>query len=173
MKKHNIYINLYSPRNDTGNSKSLFSRAYLSSYEPEPEWIFDSRATHHMAVHKNMFSSINSCKTEHIFVGNSSPLAVKGQGSVKMKDGMVHSVLYVPNISMLSIYQITNSGVGKTILYTLDSITICEIEDPSQMVAIGKVDLHARLYSFSHFELTSPTNVLLAHSNELSRLCHE
>ena len=58
-------------------------------------------------------------------------------------------------------------------MFTPDSVIIREIEDPSQIVAIGKVDHHARLYSFSHFELTSPTNVLLAHSNELTRLRHE
>ena len=78
MKKHNLNISLSSPSNDTGNAKALFARAYLSSYEPELEWIFDYGATHHMDVHKNMFSSINACKTEHIFVGNSSPLVVKG-----------------------------------------------------------------------------------------------
>ena len=92
-----------------------------------------------------------------------------------MKDGMVHNVLYVPKLStnLLSIYQITNSGAGKTVLFNLDSVIIREIKDPSQIVATGKVDHHARLYSFSHFELTPPTNVLLAHSNELSRLWHE
>ena len=175
MKKHNLNISLSSPNNDTGNAKSLSTRADSSSYEPEPEWIFDYGATHHMAVHKNMFSSINSCKTEHIFVGNSSPLAVKGKVSVEMKDNMVHNVLYVPKLStnLLSIYQITNYGAGKIAPLTPDSVIIHEIEDPSQIVAIGKVDHHAHLYSFSHFELTSPTNVLLSHSNELSRLWHE
>ena len=58
-------------------------------------------------------------------------------------------------------------------MFTPDSVIIREIEDPSQIVAIGKVNHHARLYSFSHFELTYPTSVLLAHSNELSRLWHE
>ena len=92
-----------------------------------------------------------------------------------MKDGMVHNVLYVPKLStnLLSIYQITNSGAGKTVLLTPHSVIIREIEDPSEIVATGKVDHHARLYSFSHFELTSPTNLLLSHSNELSRLWHE
>ena len=71
MKKHNLNILIHSPSNDTGNAKVVSARAYLSSSELEPEWIFDSRATHHMVVHKKMFSYINSCKTEHIFVGNS------------------------------------------------------------------------------------------------------
>ena len=108
MKKHNLNISLSSPSNDTGNAKALSARTDLSSFEPEPEpeWIFDSGATHNMVVHKKLFFSINSCKTEHIFVGNSSPLAIKGQGSVEMKDGMVHNVLYVPKLStnLLSIY---------------------------------------------------------------------
>ena len=121
LKKHNLNVSLSSSSNDTGNAKALSARADLSSSEPEPEWIFDSGATHHMVVHKNLFSSINSCKTKHIFVGNSSPLVVKGKGSVEMKDGMVHNVLYVPKIAtnFLSIYQITNSSAGKTALFTL------------------------------------------------------
>ena len=88
---------------------------------------------------------------------------------------MVHNVLYVPKLStnLLSIYHITNYGAGKTVMFTLDSVIIREIEYPSQIVAIGKVDHHVCLYSFSHFELTSPTIVLLAHSNELSKLWHE
>ena len=175
MKKHNLNICLSSPSNDTWNVKALFARAYLSSSEPKPEWIFDYGATHHMVVHKNLFSSINSCKIEHIFVGNNSPLVVKGQGSIEMKDGIVHNVLHVPKFStnLLSIYQITNSGAGKTVMFTPDFVIIREIEDPSQIVGIGKVDNHVRWYSFSHFELTSPTNLLLSHSNELSRLWHE
>ena len=108
-------------------------------------------------------------------MGKSSPLAVKGKGSVKMKDGMVYNVLYVPKLStnLLSIYQITNSGAGKTVLFTPNSVIIREIEDPSEIVATRKVDHHARLYSFSNFELTYPTNVLISQSNELSILWHE
>ena len=57
MKKQNI--SLSSPINDTGNAKALSARADLSSSELETEWIFDSEATHHIAAHKNLFSSIN------------------------------------------------------------------------------------------------------------------
>ena len=106
MKKHNLNISLYSHSSDTGNAKSLSVREDLSSSKPEPEWIFDFGATHHMVVHKNLFSSINSCKTEHIFVGNSSPLAIKGQGSIKMMYGMIINVLCVPNLlaNLLLVY---------------------------------------------------------------------
>jgi hypothetical protein len=92
-----------------------------------------------------------------------------------MIDGMVNNVLYVPSLStnFLSIHHITNSSSWKTILLTLDSIVVCEIEDPLQIVVIGKMDHHALLYSFSHFVLESPTNVLLAHSNGLSKLWYE
>jgi hypothetical protein len=92
-----------------------------------------------------------------------------------MIDGLINHVLYVPNLltNLLSIYQIESSGSGKTILFAVDSIVVREIEDPSQIVAIGKVDHHACLYSFSHFVLESPTNVLLAHSSELSKLWHK
>jgi hypothetical protein len=97
-------------------------------------------------------------------MGNSSPLVVHGKGSIEMIDGMINNVIYVPNISanFLSIYQIANFGSGKTILFTPNFVVVREIEDPSQIVSIGKVDHNARLYSFSHFVQEYPTNVLLA-----------
>ena len=91
MKKHNINVNLSSPSNNTENAKTLFVTSGFSF--SEPEWIFDSGATHNIAAHKNLFSSVNPCNTEHILMGNSSPLAVKGQGSIKMIDGIINNVL--------------------------------------------------------------------------------
>lgn len=74
-----------------------------------------------MAAPKNLFSSINSCNTEHIFMGNSSPLPLQGQCPIEIIDDMINNVLYVPNLStnLLSIYQITNLVSRKTILFTL------------------------------------------------------
>ena len=90
-------------------------------------------------------------------MGNSSPLAVKGRGSIKMIDEPINNVLCVHNLSanLLPVYQIANSGSGKTVMFTPDSVIVREIEDLSQIVAIGKVSNHARLYSFSHFVLES------------------
>jgi len=59
-----------------------------------------------MVAHKDLFASINSCNIEHIYMGNSSPLAVDGQGSIELIDVMINNILYVPNLStiFLSIY---------------------------------------------------------------------
>lgn len=92
MKKHNLIVNLSSFGNHTRNAKP-----------------------------KNLFASINSCNTDHIFMGNSSPLPLQGQCSIETIDDMINNVLYVPNLStnLLSIYQITNFVSRKTILFTL------------------------------------------------------
>jgi len=58
-------------------------------------------------------------------------------------------------------------------LLTPNFVVVREFEDLSQIISIGKVDDHAHLYSFSHFVQESPTNVLLAHSNEFSKLWHD
>jgi len=69
MKKHNLNVNLSSSSNDTRNAKALFATASFFSLE----WIFEFGAIDHMAAHKNLFASISSCDTKHIFMGSSSP----------------------------------------------------------------------------------------------------
>ena len=51
-------------------------------------------------------------------------------------------------------------------------MVISEIKDGST-VAIGEVDHHARLYSFSHFVPKIDSSLLLTHANEESRLWNE
>jgi len=54
-----------------------------------------------MDAYNNLFSSINSCNMNLIFMGKYSPLDVHGKGSIEMIDGIIDNVLYVPNISLI------------------------------------------------------------------------
>ncbi|KAH9294696.1 hypothetical protein KI387_038284, partial [Taxus chinensis] len=104
-----------------------------------------------------------------IMVGNSTSLKVMGAGIVNMPNGSVHDVLHVPHISnnLLSVYQICNSGKGKTIEFSPDKVVIRELNDPNDIVAIGVVDTDSRLYLFEKFE-TSAGSSLIAHSDSVS-----
>jgi hypothetical protein len=96
MKKHNINIDYTSSSND---------------------WIIDSGAFDHMDKDKDIFSALNECNTKKIFVGDDRSLSVVGYGTIQVENGNFNDVLCVPSLScnLLSVYQITNSGEGKTI----------------------------------------------------------
>ena len=70
-----------------------------------------------MAKDKDIFSALNECNTKKIFVGDDRSLSVVGSGTVQVDNGHFNDVLCVPSLScnLLSVYQITYSGEGKTI----------------------------------------------------------
>ena len=128
-----------------------------------------------MANNESMFTSLDACNTKQIFVGDSTPLEVKGFGIIELANGQINDVFCVPDIStnLLSIYQITHSGEGKIVEFFPNSVVIRELKDQSQIVATSTVDHVARLYKFENFAPESPSHVLLAHTNNLSNLWHE
>ena len=80
-----------------------------------------------------------------------------GKGSIDVDDGTFHDVLCVLSLSsnLLSIYQITHIGTGKTIEFEQDSVHIRDSEI-GNIIAIGIIDHVSCLYSFSHFGPPSP-----------------
>ena len=105
-----------------------------------------------MASSREIFSYFEASPIPHIITGNKTVMTVCGKGIVYIQDGTFNDVLYVPSMStnLLSVYQISHSGSGKTVEFTLDSIFIRDSMTRG-IVATGTVDLSTRLYSFSHF----------------------
>jgi hypothetical protein len=69
-------------------------------------WIIDPGASHHMAMLREVFSSLSPCPRPLILMGDDTPVAVAGKRRVKLHNGSFQNVLHVPNISMnlLSVY---------------------------------------------------------------------
>ena len=63
---------------------------------------------------------LNNCNTKNIYVGDNRSLSVIGYGTVHLSNGQFKDVLRAPNLScnLLSIYQITHLGEGKSALFT-------------------------------------------------------
>jgi hypothetical protein len=59
---------------------------------------------------KAIFSSLNECNTNKIFVGDDRTLSVVGSGTIQVYNGHFNDVLCVPSLSrnLLSIYQINS-----------------------------------------------------------------
>jgi hypothetical protein len=139
------------------------------------EWLIDSGASYHMAKDKAIFSALNECNTKKIFVGDDRSLSVVGSGTVQVDNGHFNDVLCVPSLScnLLSVYQITHSGEGKTVEFSPHQVVIKDLKDPKHVLATGIVDDITRLYKFDNFGSSSFSSVFVAHSDDLSKLWHE
>jgi hypothetical protein len=98
-----------------------------------------------------------------------------GSGIVQVENGHFNDVLCVPSLScnLLSIYQITHLGEGKTIEFSPHQVVIKHIKDPKHVLETRIVDDITKLYKFDNFGSSSFSSVFVAHSNDLSKLWHE
>jgi hypothetical protein len=176
MKKHNINIDSTSSSSSHGHALSASGFSFnTTSTSSSDEWLIDSGASYHMAKDKDIFSSLNECNTKKIFVGDDRSLSVVGSGTVQVDNGHFNDVLCVPSLScnLLSVYQITHSGEGKTIEFSPHQVVIKDLKDPKHVLATGIVDDITRLYKFDNFGSSSFSSVFVAHSDDLRKLWHE
>ena len=107
----------------------LFASGYFytaSSSSTSNEWLIDSGASYHMAKDQPIFSTMHECNNKQIFVGHDSSLNVVGSGTIPVENGHFSDVLCVPKIccNLLSVYQITYLGEGKTVTFTPHQVVI-------------------------------------------------
>ena len=107
-------------------------------------------------------------------MGDDSELQTKGIGRIDLEHGYFSDVLYVPDLAtnFLSVYQMTHKGEPKRVIFTPDMVEISEIST-DQVIAVGYVDHHERMYKFSNFLPTSSDQALHSHDNEVFSLWHE
>ena len=88
-----------------------------------------------------------------IFVGDDSSLSVVGYGTVPVDNGHFSDVLCVPIIyyNLLSVYRITHSGEGETVIFTPHQVVIKDFKYPQHVLATKIVDNISRLYKFNNF----------------------
>ena len=91
-----------------------------------------------MGKDKVMFLTLNNCNTKNIFVGDNKSLSVEGSGIVHLNNGQFKDVVCVPNLScnIISMYQITHLGEGKSVLFTPHQVVIWDLKYPQHIVAI-------------------------------------
>ena len=166
MKKHNIHLDTSSA---SSLGQALSASAYASSRSgyalnvssssssfsssSSHEWLIDYGTSYHMGKDKSLFLTLNDCNTKNIFVGDDRYLSVEGSRIVHLNNGQIKDVLCVPTLSrnLLSVYKITHSGEGESVLFTPHQVVIRDLEDPQNLVATGSVDDITRLYKFNNF----------------------
>ena len=136
--------------------------------------LIDSGASNHMMAKKDSLSSLDTSKRIPIHMGDDSTIISKGQGTVNIEHGYFSNVLYVPSLAskLLSVYQITHTGVPKRVSFSPNDVQITELSS-GKLVAKGSANHHAKSYDFSLFVEDAKPIALLTHGNEVSRLWHE
>jgi hypothetical protein len=110
-----------------------------------------------------------------IFVGDDRSFSVVGSRIVQLDNGHFNDVLCVPILScnLLSVYQITHSGEGKTVEFSPHQVVIKDLKYPKHALANGIVDDITRLYKFDKFGSSTFSSICVAHSDDLRKLWHE
>jgi hypothetical protein len=151
MKKNNIGIDSTCSCSSHGHALSAsgfsFNTTSTSSFD---EWLIDSVASYHMAKDKDIFSNLNECNTKKIFIGDDRSLSVVGSRTIQVDNGHFNDVLCVPSLScnLLSIYQITHSGEGKTVEFSPHQVVIKDLKYPKHVLGTRIVVDITRLYKF-------------------------
>jgi hypothetical protein len=173
MKKHNICIDSYYSHGHTLSTSSFSFNETSTSYSDE--WSIDFGAYYHTTKDKAIFSALNECNTKKIYVGDDRYLSSAGSTKVQVDNGHFNDVLCVPSLSckLLSVYQITRLGEGKTIEFSPHQVVIKDLKDPKHALTIRFVYDINRLYKFDNFGSSYFTLGFVAHSDHLSKLWHE
>jgi hypothetical protein len=108
-----------------------------------------------------------------ILMGDNSPVEVTDKGRIELTNGSFENVLHVPKffVNLLFVYQMTNSGTEKRVIFTLNAMDIYDMQTNSR-VDIGEVNHQSRLYTFSEF-IEPDSALLLTHVDYSSRIWHE
>jgi hypothetical protein len=173
MKKHNINIDSTSSSySSNGHALSTYGFSInVTSTSSFDKWLIDSGASYHMAKDKDIFSSLNECNTKKIFFGDDRSLSIVGSGTIQLDNGHFNDVLCVPSLScnLLSVYQITHSGEGKSVEFSPHQVVIKDLKYLKHVLATGIVDDITRLYKFDNFGSSSFSSVFVSHSDDLSK----
>ena len=89
-------------------------------------------------------------------MGYKLEIQTNGIGSIDLENGYFSDVLYVPYFAanFLSLYLMTHTGEEKRVNFTPDMVDISKISS-YQVIEIGYVYHHERMYMFSNFLPTS------------------
>ena len=136
--------------------------------------LIESRALNHMMESRDYFSSLDTDKRIAIHLGYDSTIISKGQGTVSLEHGTFFNVLYVPSLAsnLLSVYQMTHTGVPKRVTFIPNDVEINEIASGKRFVK-GLSNHDAKAYEFSHFLVDAKPTALMTNGNEVSRIFHD
>jgi hypothetical protein len=126
---------------DSNYKKGNSSHALIAIISSPDAWIIDTRASHHMAASKKIYSSLDACKGPPIFMGENSFIEVTDKGRIEITNESFKNVLHIPKLSvnLLFVYQMMNSDTGNKFIFTPNSMEIYDMKTNSK-VAISELN---------------------------------
>jgi hypothetical protein len=93
-----------------------------------------------MAASKAVYSSLDACKGPPILMEDNSSVEVAGKGRIELTNGSFENVLHVPKLSvnLLSVYQMTNSGTRKKVIFTPNVMDIYDMQTNSRVASCNR-----------------------------------
>jgi hypothetical protein len=104
---------------------------------------------------------------------DNTSIEVTSKGRIELTNKSFENVFHIPKLSnnLLSVYQMTNSGTEKKVIFTPNFVDIYDMQTNSK-VATSEVNHQCRLYTFSEF-IEPDSALLLTHAVESSRIWHK
>jgi hypothetical protein len=126
-----------------------------------------------MDASKAVYSSLVACNGPPILMGGNSFVEFTGKGRIELTNISFENVLHVPkfSVNLISVYQMTNFGIGKKFIFTPNFMDIYDMQTNSRVYTV-EVNHQSRLYTFYEF-IEPDCALLLDHADESSRIWNE
>ena len=92
-------------------------------------FIIDSRASRHMVLTREIFSSLDDLKGPKIVLGDDYVIDILGKGRIDIDHGSINDVLYVLGVAsnLLSMYQMTHTVSPNKVIFYPNEVEITDI----------------------------------------------
>ena len=121
LEKNGISLPDSSKKREGGSNLEVRERvhALVAGTSSSPSFMIDSRASRHMFLTKDAFTSLDMSKSPPIILGDDSPTQSLDKGRIDLDHGKFSNVLYVLGLSsnLLSVYQMTHTGSPKKVIF--------------------------------------------------------
>ena len=128
LERNHINISERFRRRDEQDREPQHEKGHvlMESTSKSKALLIYSRASNHMMAKRDSFSYLDTGKSIPIHMGDESTITSERQGTVDIEHGYFSNVLYVPSLAsnLLSVYQMTHTGVPKRVLFSLDDVEI-------------------------------------------------
>ena len=120
----------------------------------------------------NFYEGKNS--NQEITIGNKMKLSIIGTGTVNVTNGSLKNVLLVEGlgVNLISIYKIVQARYE--FFVTVDQVIVRDRKDPTNIIAIGRVDHEESLFKFVGFadEEFKHSHAYIAQADYMSKIWH-
>ena len=138
LEKNNISLPNCSKKREGGSNSEDKERVHslVARTSSSPRFIIDSRASIHMVLTREDFSSLDILKGPKIVLGDDSLTHSMGKGRTDLDHGSLKDVLHVLGLSynILTVYQMSHTGSLNKFIFSPNEVEISDISNGKVIV---------------------------------------